>query len=151
MSDHETNHGSAGGGFRWRHRFTVLGVAVIVVAVVVAVFLVIKDADEPSRGDRADQAAVEAVYNQYANAVQSSDPASAGICADRSEPKGKLTQTAGMIGGLGTAGSTIHVNIEAITVEDGVANVNGSLNTMGTNVPLPLELRKIDTAWCVWN
>ncbi|ALG85618.1 hypothetical protein [Gordonia phthalatica] len=151
MSDNETDVKPAGSGFRWRHRFTVLGVAVVVIAVVAVVFFVIKDADEPSSGDRGDRAAVEAVYNQFAKAVQSSDIASAGICADRSEPKGKLTQTTGMIGGIGTAGSTIRVNIASITVKGDAANVDGSLNTMGTNVPLPLELRKVDNAWCVWS
>ncbi|MBM7369335.1 hypothetical protein [Gordonia hydrophobica] len=150
MSD-EADNGSTGARFQWRHWLAVSGAAVVVIAVVVAVFLVVKDADEPSSGDEADQRAVEAVYHRFANAVQSSDVAAAGICADRSEPKDTLTRTAGMLGGIGTAGSTIRVNIASVTVTGDVAHVDGSLNTMGTNVAMPLEVRRIDDAWCVWS
>lgn len=147
----ETAGGSPGRGLQWRHGLLLLGVAAVVAVVVAVVFLVVKDAEEPSTGAPADRAAVEAVYQDFAKAVQSSDVASARICADRSEPKGKLTQTAGMLGGIGTAGSTIHVNVVSVTVEGDVAKVDGALNTMGTNIPLPVEMRRLDGFWCVWS
>lgn len=151
MIDGDPGDDRGGRGFQWRHRLVVLGVGVVVIAVVAVVFLVVKDADQSNTGDHGDRKAVEAAYDRFAKAVQSSDMATAGICADRSEPKGKLTQTAGQLGGIGTAGSTIQVRIVSITVTGDTAKVDGSLNTMGTNLPLPLELRKIDDAWCVWS
>lgn len=151
MSGEQTTGTGGGRTFGWPHRLLVLGGAVIVIAVIVVVFLVVKDANGTQTGDEGDRHRVEAVYTDFANAVQSSDIASAGICQGRTEPKDKMAQTAGMLGGIGTAGSTITVHIDSVTVAGDVANVDGSLNTMGTNLPLPAELHRIDDRWCVWS
>lgn len=151
MSENEAKSDATEKRLQWRHWLALSGVAVVVIAVVAAVLFVIRDADEPSTGDESDQQAVEAVYNRFAKAVQSSDADAAGICAERSEPHDKLSQTAGMLGGIGTAGSTIRVNISSISVKGDEAHVDGALNTMGTNVPMPLDLRRVDDVWCVWS
>lgn len=154
-TDHTAEQGGGAGnddwaGMPWKHWLSMLGVAIVVIAVGVAVFLVVHDTKASSTGSVTDRAEVEAVYNQFAEAVQSGDVSAAGICEGRTEPARLLTNTGGMIGGLGTAGSTVRTNVEAIVVDGNFAHVDGSLNSMGTNLPMPLDMRKINGTWCVW-
>ncbi|MGB3301898.1 MAG: hypothetical protein WBA38_16635 [Gordonia sp. (in: high G+C Gram-positive bacteria)] len=151
MSDNEfAKHDDDWAGVPWRHWLTMVGVALVVIAVGVAVFLVVRDANATSTGSVTDRSEVEQVYDQFAAAVQSGDVSSAGICAGREEAAKVLTQLGGSLGGLGTAGGTVRTNVEAVVVDGTAAHVEGSLNSMGTNLDMPLDLRKIDGTWCVW-
>ncbi|EGD55157.1 hypothetical protein [Gordonia neofelifaecis] len=137
-------------GIQMRHRLAVLGSGLAVVAVAVIVFFVVNSAKQSDTGDAEQREQVEAVYHDYAMAVQSGDVASARVCTGRTEPTEKLAQTEGMLSGIGTAGSEVRVKLVSITVDGTTARVDGALNTMGTDVPLPAELRKVDGRWCVW-
>ncbi|WP_026917231.1 hypothetical protein [Gordonia shandongensis] len=133
----------------WKHLAVVVGVVVLIAVIATGVILLAVDPDESTADDHPDNAAVEARYRVFADAVsrRSADP---GICSGRREAAEKLSEARGWLSGLGTAGSEVRSEVHTVHVDGDTATVDGSLNSMGTDLPLPLDLRRVDGVWCAW-